>query len=168
MENLLTPDKGLILWTLASFLVLVFVLGKFAWKPLIGALSDREQGIRRAIEEAASARQTADQLRSQYEAELAKGQSKVQEMLSLAQADAQRARDQILKQAQEEAQRIASQTRSQMEEDKAKIARELRRDVAGISIQAAEKLLRHSMNAKEQEALLQEFFKEIDKEGRKS
>ena len=164
MESLLTPDKGLMIWTVVTFLVLVFVLGKVAWKPLIAALSEREAGIRRAIDDAAKARQSAEELRAQYEAELAKGQDKAAALLAQAQADGQKAREQILREAQEEAQRLAAQTRRQLEEDKAKIARELRAEVAGVSVRAAEKLLRHAMNAKEQEALLQEFFKDLEKE----
>jgi F-type H+-transporting ATPase subunit b len=163
MENLLTPDKGLMFWTIISFLALVFVLAKFAWKPLLMALRDREMGIRQAIDDAANAKLTADQLKARYEAELAKGQFKVQEILDQAKADAQRVRDQLLNESQEESRRMVSQTRRQLEEDKAKISRELRQEMAGISVKAAEKLLRHAMNAKEQDALLQEFFKDLEK-----
>lgn len=164
MENLLSPDKGLIIWTLVTFVFLVFVLGKVAWKPIIGGLNDREKGIRNAISDAEKARVTAEQLRAQYESELAKGQEKVQQLLQQAQSESQKLRDQILKEAQEEAQRLAAQTRRQLDEDKAKISRELRQEVAGVSIKAAEKLLRHAMDAKTQETLMQEFFKDLDKE----
>lgn len=164
MENLLSPDKGLMIWTVVTFVVLVFILGKVAWKPLIGALEAREAGIKKAIGDAEAARKAAEQLKAQFEADLAKGQERSQQMIAQAQAEAQKVRDQILKDAQEEAQRLAAQTRRQLEEDKNKISRELRQEVAGVSIKAAEKLLRHAMNAKEQEALLQDFFKELDKE----
>lgn len=164
MERLLSPDTGLMVWTITTFVILVFILGKVAWKPLLTSLNEREAGIRKAISDAEKARITADQLKAQYEAELAKGQERSQQMVAQAQAEAQKLRDQILKDAQEESQRLAATTRRQLEEDKAKISRELRAEVAGISVKAAEKLLRHAMNAKEQENLLQEFFKDLDKE----
>ena len=60
MERLLQPDTGLMIWTVVTFLGLVLVLGKFAWKPLLQALNEREAGIKRAIEDAQGARAAAE------------------------------------------------------------------------------------------------------------
>ena len=166
METLLNPDKGLLIWTVVSFVVLVLVLGKFAWKPLLAALQEREAGIRKAIEDAASARLSADQLKTQYERELASAQDHAAGLLSQAKRDAQKVRDQLLKEAENDARRLTEQTKKQLEDEKLKISRELRQEVAGLSVKVAEKLLRHSMNAKENEALLQGFMKELDQEGK--
>src|SRR5450755_126051 len=106
MENLLTPDKGLIIWTIVSFIVLVLLLSKVAWKPLIQALNDREAGIRKAIDDAASAHKAADQLKAQYEQELAKAQEKAAGFISQAQAEAQKLREQMLKDAEADACRL--------------------------------------------------------------
>jgi F-type H+-transporting ATPase subunit b len=164
METLLTPDKGLIIWTIVSFAVLVLLLGKVAWKPLIQALKDREDGIRKAIDDASSARRSADQIKAQYEQELAAAQGKAAGFISQAQAEAQKLREQMLKETEAEARRITEQTKRQLEEEKSKLSRELRQEVAGLSIRVAEKLLRHSVNAKEQEALVQGFLKDLEKE----
>src|SRR5439155_16979277 len=102
-ETLLTPDKGLIIWTIVSFAVLVLLLSKVAWKPLIQALKDREDGIRRAIDDAASARKTADELKNQYEQELAQAQDKAADLISQAQGEAQKLREQMIKDAEAEA-----------------------------------------------------------------
>lgn len=168
MENLLTPDKGLMIWTIVTFIALVLVLGKFAWKPLLQALKEREDGIRRAINEAQGARQTADHLKAQYEQELAQGQEKVNALLKQAQGEAQKLREQMLKDAEADARRLSEQTKRQLEEEKAKLSRELRQEVAGLSVMAAEKLLRHSINAKEQDALLAEFFKDLDNQPKRT
>lgn len=164
MERLLQPDTGLMVWTVIIFLGLVFVIGKFAWKPILQALNEREAGIRRSIEEAQAARQTAEQLKVQYEKELAEGQSKAQVLLNQAQAEAQKVREQIVKQAQEESERLSAQTKRQLEEEKFKLVRELRGEVASLSVKAAEKLIRHQMNQKVQDELLQEFFKDLEKQ----
>jgi len=164
MENLLTPDKGLIIWTIVSFAVLVLLLSKVAWKPLIQALKDREDGIRKAIEDAASAKSSADQIKAQYEKELANAQAKAAGFISQAQAEAQKLREQMIKDAEAEARRLTEQTKRQLEEEKAKLSRELKADVAGLSVRVAEKLLRHSMNAKEQENLVAGFMKDLEKE----
>jgi F-type H+-transporting ATPase subunit b len=164
MERLLQPDTGLMIWTVVTFLCLVFVLKKFAWKPLLQALNDREAGIKRAIDEAQSARQTAEQLKAQYEKELAQGHDKVQVLLAQAAADAQKVRERMLKEAEEDAQRLSASTRRQLEEEKAKVLRDIRKEVAGLSILAAEKLIRHSMNQKAQDELLNDFFEDLDKQ----
>ena len=164
METLLTPDKGLIIWTIVSFAVLVLVLGKFAWKPLLAALQEREAGIRKAIDDASNARRSADQLKAQYEQELAKAQDNAAGMLSQARVEAQKVREQLLKDAEADARRLTEQTKRQLEEEKAKLSRELRQEVAGLSMKVAEKLLRHSVNAKENEALVQGFIKDLEKE----
>jgi F-type H+-transporting ATPase subunit b len=162
MERLLQPDTGLMIWTVVTFLCLVFVLKKFAWKPLLQALNDREAGIKRAIEDANSARQTAEQLKAQYEKQLAQGQEQMNTLIAQAANDAQKVRERLIKEAEAEAQRLAESTRRQLEEDKNKVVRDLRKEVAGLSILAAEKLLRHSMNQKTQEDLLKDFFDDLD------
>ena len=164
MENLLNPDKGLIIWTIVSFAVLVLLLSKVAWKPLLQALKDREDGIRKAIGDAASARQSAEKLQIQLQQELAKAQDKAAGMIAQAQAEGQKLREQMLKDAEAEARRLTEQTKRQLEEEKSKLSRELRQEVASLSVKVAEKLLRHSVNVKEQEGLVAGFIKDLDKE----
>lgn len=164
METLLTPDKGLIIWTIVTFMVLVFVLGKVGWKPILEALKSREEGIRRAIEEAQAARQAAEQMKASYEKDLAAAQAKAQAMVTQAQAEAQKLREKLMKDAEADVQRLRDQTQRQLEEEKAKLVRELRKEVAGLSILAAEKLVRHTMSPKVQDELLEDFFKDLDEQ----
>ena len=165
MDKLLNPDTGLMVWTIVTFFVLVILLGKVAWRPLLQALKDREDGIRRAIDDASQARASAEQLKAQYEDELKRSQEKAQAMLTQSQAEGQKIRERLIKEAEAEAQRLSEQTRRQLADEKEKLARELRREVASLSVRVAEKLLRHTVNVKEQETLVQQFIKDIDKEG---
>lgn len=164
MENLLNPDTGLIIWTIVSFAVLVLLLSKVAWKPLIKALKDREDGIRKAIDDASNAKTSAEQTKAQYERELAQAQDKAANFIAQAQAEAQKLRDQMMKDAEAEARRLTEQTKRQLEEEKLKLSRELKQEVASLSIRVAEKLLRHSVDAKEQEGLVSGFMKDLEKE----
>jgi F-type H+-transporting ATPase subunit b len=164
MESLLTPDKGLIVWTVITFVLLLVVLSRFGWKPLLQSLEERERGIRKAVDDAAAARLEAERLRAQLEKDLSESQSRVQAILKEAQADAQKVREQIVKDAQSESQRLTEQTRRQLEEEKTRLMRELRAEVAGLSLAVAEKLLRKTMTAKDQENLIQEILKDLDKE----
>lgn len=164
MENLLNPDTGLIIWTIVSFTFLVLLLGKVAWKPLLASLKEREDGIRKAIGDASSARLSAEQMQSQLKIELAQAQDKAAAMMVQAKAEAQKFREQLLKDAEAEARRLTEQTTRQLEEEKSKLSRELRQEVSSLSLKVAEKILRHSMNAKEQEGLVAGFMKDLDKE----
>lgn len=166
MENLLNPDTGLIIWTIVSFTLLVLLLGKVAWKPLIAALKEREDGIRKAIGDAADSKKSAEDMKAQLEKELASAQDKAAAMIAQTQKEAQKLREQMLKDAETESRKMLDQTRSQLEEEKQKITRDLRQEVAGLSVKVAEKLLKHSMNNKEQENLVGGFIKDIEKEAK--
>src|SRR5882672_8514657 len=128
METLLNTDKGLIIWTIVTFVVLVLLLSKVAWKPLIQALKDREEGIRKAIEDAASAKSSAEQIKAQYERELASAQEKAAGFISQAKAEAQKLREQMIKDAEAEARRLTEQTKRQLEEEKSKLSHQLREE----------------------------------------
>ncbi len=164
METLLNPDKGLIIWTIISFAALVLLLSKVAWKPLLAALKEREDGIRKAIDDATRAREAADHLKAQFEQELANAHDKAANLIDQAQAEGQKIREQMLKETEAEARRLTEQTKRQLEEEKSRISRELKADVAGLSVQVAEKLLRHVVNAKEQDHLVAGFIKDLEKE----
>jgi F-type H+-transporting ATPase subunit b len=135
-----------------------------AWKPLLAALKEREDGIRKAIEDATQARISADQLKAQYQQELASAQDKAANLIAQAQTEGRKIREQMLKDTEAEARRLTEQTKRLLEEEKSKLSRELKADVAGLSVQVAEKLLRHSMNAKEQDNLVAGFIKDLEKE----
>ncbi len=162
MENLLNPDTGLIIWTIVSFTLLMLLLGKVAWKPLIASLKEREDGIRKAIDDAAQSKQSAEQLKIQLEKELAVAQDKASAMIAQAQAEGQKLRDQMLRDTEAETRKLMEQTKNQLEEEKKKITRDLKQEVAGLSVKVAEKLLRHTMNAKEQEGLVSGFMKDLE------
>jgi F-type H+-transporting ATPase subunit b len=164
VDTLLNPDIGLAIWTISTFLILLFVLSKFAWKPLIKVLQDREQGIRRSIDDAASAKQSAESLKAQLEADLNSARDKVNVMIAQAQGDAQKIRDQIVREAELQSQRMMEQTRVQMEQEKDKALQDLRKEVTRISLNITEKILRQSPGAmKDQAPMIEGFLKDLDK-----
>jgi F-type H+-transporting ATPase subunit b len=164
VETLLTPDIGLIFWTMATFLVLVAVLGKFAWKPLLKVLEDREQGIRRSIDDASSAKQSAESLKAQLESELRAARDNVSAMIAQAQTDAQKIRDKMQADAERQSQRMLEQTRRQMEQEKEKALQDLRKEVTRLSLDIAEKVVRQAPGVlKDQAPLVEGFLKDLEK-----
>ncbi|MBI4051283.1 MAG: F0F1 ATP synthase subunit B [Elusimicrobia bacterium] len=163
MEKLLSPDIGLSIWTAVTFLLLVLLLGRAAWRPLVQALEERERAMRTEREAAEAARKSAEEIKAQLDRELAQIQHKTQELLAQAQREGATQRDQVIRAAQEEALRMAEKTRIQLEEEKNRLVRELRNEVAGLSVLAAEKLLKKSMDPAVQKNALEDFFKDMGK-----
>ena len=79
--DLITPELGLVFWTLVTFLILLFILRKFAWKPILGAVSDREEGIKDALASAEKARQEMENLTADNERILQEARAEREAML---------------------------------------------------------------------------------------
>src|SRR5574341_986220 len=101
--DILHPNVGLIFWTIVSFLILVFILGKFAWKPILLALQEREQKIRGALEQADKARAEAAELLRQNEKNMARAEEEYQKMMREAKALGEKTREEIVGKARAQA-----------------------------------------------------------------
>jgi F-type H+-transporting ATPase subunit b len=163
MDKLLNPDIGLMIWTVVTFVLVVFVLGRFAWKPLLQALEEREGRIRADIRSAEDARKAAEKLRGDYDAQLAQVEARTRELIAQAQKDAQRLREEMLKAAQDENARLTERTRQQLAEEQRRLVQELRAEVAEVSVKAAEKLIRKSVDKGLQDQFVKEALADFEK-----
>lgn len=163
MENLLTPNPGLIIWTWVTFLILVFVLGKTAWKPLLKVLEERENKIKDDLAAAAKAKDEMERMKAQFDSERLEAEAKTQSLLNQARDEAGKVRDEIVKTAQAEAKNLLEKTKKQLEEEKERLSKELRNEVAGISLAAAEKILKKNLDQKSNEKLVEEFLENLPK-----
>lgn len=133
---------GYILTQVGSFLILLFLMTKFLFKPIQGLLEERRERIRRAIEDAERERQEAERLRSEYEQHLAQIEDEARRRIQEAMQEAYAARDELLAQARADAQRMLERVRRELEHEREKILIELRDFIADISIAVANKALR--------------------------
>ncbi|OGR83837.1 MAG: ATP synthase F0 subunit B [Elusimicrobia bacterium RIFCSPHIGHO2_01_FULL_64_10] len=168
MENLLKPDIGLMFWTLVTFLIMVVILKKIAWGPLLKALEDREAAIRGEIESARKGRLEMEGLKADYEKQLAGIEARTRQMLAEAEQKGARSREAVLKEAEREARAIADKTRQQLEAEKERLVRELRSQVGDLSVGIAEKLLRQAVDKKLQDKFIRDFVKDLDSRDRAS
>ncbi len=166
MDKLLNPEPGLMIWTIVTFISMVFLLKKFAWGPLLHSIEAREEKMRSEREAAEQARAEAQRIQADLEARLADIDAKSREMLAEAakQAEALRARHSA--EAKEEAERLMAKTRAGLEEEKRRLTVELRQEVASLSVAAAEKLVRKSVDAGVRKTVLDQFFEELGKAGK--
>src|SRR5882672_6607576 len=103
MNPLVQPDPGLYIWTILTFLVLVVLLAKFAWTPLIEALDDRQQSIRKALDDARKAKQELEAIHAESAKLLAQARSEAAEIVSRSRSDADRFREEMKDKARAEA-----------------------------------------------------------------
>lgn len=160
--ELITPDFGLIFWQLLVFGILFFLLAKFAWKPIINSLDEREQSIDEAIKLSENTRKEMAELKAGNE-----------QLIASARAD----RDAVIKQAKEAADamiaqaKLDAQTAAAQEIDKARVAFEqekvaavsaIRKEAANLSLELAEKVLKNQLKDKSaQEKLVSDWIAEV-------
>ncbi|GGD79897.1 F0F1 ATP synthase subunit B [Planktosalinus lacus] len=157
--DLVTPGFGLVFWTAITFLILLFILKKFAWKPILGAVSSREESIKDALAAAEAARREMENLqadnerilqeaRAEREAMLKEARDMKNKMIADAKEDAKLTADKMIAQAQEAIQ----------SEKKAAIA-ELKGQVASLSLEIAEKVVKQELSNKgQQEKLVEDML----------
>lgn len=147
--ELINPDLGLIFWMTLSFLILLFILSKFAWKPVIKMLNKREEKITEALNEANLAREQMKQLTADNERLLLQAKEERDAILNEARKISQKMYDDIKAKAQEEGQRIVEAAKNDIDVEKQKAIVEIKNTIAEISIEMAEKILQHELSDKE-------------------
>ena len=154
--DLVTPGFGLVFWTVITFLLLLFIMRKFAWKPILGAVSDREEGIKDALASAEKARQEMENLTADNERILQEARAEREAMLK----DARDMKNKIVADAKDEAQAQASkmieQAQAAIESEKKAAMAELKSHVAGLSVSIAEKVVREELSNKDKQLKLVE------------
>lgn len=160
--ELLTPAFGLFFWTLLVFLIIVFMLKKLAWKPILAAIKDREDSIEEALQTAAKARSEMNQLQASI-ADAKKEAAAERERIMKEAGEMKLAiLSQAKKDAQAEAGRIVDDAREAIQKEKAAAMSDIKSQVASLSLEIAEKVLvKKFENRTEQEALVQEYLKTI-------
>jgi F-type H+-transporting ATPase subunit b len=154
-------NPGLTLWAAITFLLLVVVLGKFAWGPIVKMLDEREKTIREAIDEAKKERAEAEKLLSEQKVALAQASREAAELAKRNQLEVEALRVELTARARKEADELVSGARKQIVEETSKAAAELRGMVADLAIAAAGKLLVSSLDEKAQRQLVDEYLRQL-------
>lgn len=144
--NLVTPDFGLLFWMVLSFAILLFILKKFAWKPVLKMIKEREDSIAKQLDAAKAAKEQMEQLNAENEKIMKQARAEREEMLREAKAT----KDKIVAEAQDaakiEADKIISAARAEIQAEKDAAMAELSEKVGQLSIEIAEKILRRELS----------------------
>jgi F-type H+-transporting ATPase subunit b len=158
---LLDPHVGLIIWTIITFLVVLFVLKKFAWPHLLTALDEREKRISDAIATAEQARQEAEEVLREHRQKLAAADEEARKIVTEAREAGANVRQTIVSQAREEAERMLDQARTSIESEKRSAIAELRRETAHLAVQAAGALIDANLDDEKNRGLVDDFIARI-------
>ncbi|MBK6521052.1 MAG: F0F1 ATP synthase subunit B [Bacteroidia bacterium] len=163
LASLVTPGIGLIFWTAIVFLLLLGILGKFAWKPILNAIKTREEGIEKALGAADTALKEVRELKSNNDKMLLEARNERDALMKEARETKESIVAEAKSKAQKDADRIMASAREQIINEKNAAVAELKNQVASLSIEIAEKILRSDLSTDEkQKALVSNLMKDVN------
>lgn len=161
--DLITPDLGLVFWTGLTFIILMFILTKFIWKPIMAAVNKREDNIQEALDMAKKTKAEMEKLQTQNANLLKEARIERDEMIKEAKITSDGMIDSAKNKAKEEADKIVENARISIEAEKNAAVAELKNQVATIALEIAEKIIRQELSSDEkQKQLAESFAKDIN------
>jgi F-type H+-transporting ATPase subunit b len=159
---LIQVTPGLMIWTIVCFLVVLFVLKRYAFAPIQKTIDDRRERIRDAIDEADKARQEARNLLEEHRKLIGQAKTEAEEILGEARKVADSQRERVREETELDRQRRLEETRRQIEQATHQALGQIRDEVGKLSVLAAEKITRKSLTEDDQRRLIDEALSEID------
>ncbi len=161
--ELLLPKLGMMIWTLIAFLIVFFILAKYAWKPIVGSLQERQNNIDDAILSAEKVRKEMSELKSENEELLAKAREERSQMMR----DAKETRDGIIaearEQAKEEMNKIVADAQAVIHQQKMAAITDLKNQIGNLVLEVSEKVIRRELtNQGEQEKYINELTQNVE------
>ncbi len=163
MNNpLVTPDPGLFIWTIVTFLVLVALLAKFAWRPLLAALERREKLIARAIDDSEKARADLERVQQDAAKILADARVEGEAIVTRSRAAADRLGEELRQKASAEAAGILKKAEREIQLETTRAIEQVRREAVELSVAIASKILHRNVSAEDNRALIEDSLRQLD------
>jgi F-type H+-transporting ATPase subunit b len=161
--NLVKPEYGLIIWTTVTFLLLAFLLSRVAWKPLLGAIEEREKTISESLDGAKRERDEAAKLLDEHKQLVAQSHRERAEVLEQAQKEAERLKDDLMTEARAQKDQMLAKTEEQLQASLEQARNELRVLAADLAVQAAGRLLDRNLDDATQRKLVEEHLADLER-----
>ena len=158
---MLDINPGLIIWTMITFALLVVVLGKFAWKPILQALHTREQEIADALKKAEEAKKDAERMMQENKIAMEKAGNETSRLIAEGRAMAEQLKNDIVAKANESAKKMLEQAKDEIGREKESAMAQLRSEVADLSISVAEKILDESLDGAKQKKMVDKVLQQL-------
>jgi F-type H+-transporting ATPase subunit b len=162
MDNpLVQPDPGLFIWTILTFLGLVAILTKLAWRPLLAALDSRQNAIRKSLDDADQARRELERLNQESALILNKARAEADQIIVSGRSDAERLREDLRQKARTEADAIVKNAERQIQLEAARALQQIRSEAVDLSVMIASKLIQRNLTKEDNERLIEEALKQV-------
>ena len=159
---LVSPDIGLMIWTLLVFAISMFVLAKLAFPRIGAALDKRQRAIEESIENSERVRREADQLLAEYRERLGDARSQADEIVARARKTGEAHETEVLAEARGKREEMMAQTRRDIDAETRRAIQEIRKEVADLTVAATEKVTRKTLTEEDQKRLVEEALSELD------
>lgn len=157
----LDVNPGLIIWTVVTFILLLLILKKIAWKPILNSLSERENFIKESLEKADKAQKDAEKLIADNRANLSKAEEEAQKIIEQSRDLAEKLKTQILDESRLQAKKMIADAAGEIERKNAEAFSKLKSQVADIAVNAAEKILRDNLDKDKQVKLVNKYLDDL-------
>jgi F-type H+-transporting ATPase subunit b len=159
---LVSPNVGLMIWTLIVFGVSMWLLSKYAWPRIAEALDKRQHAIEESIDSAERTRREADQLLAEYRERLTEARSQADDIVTRARRTGEAAEAEIVAEARSKREEMMEQTRREIESETRRAIQQIRAEVADLTVAATEKVTRKSLDDADHRRLVEEALSELD------
>ena len=163
MDNpLVQPDPGLFIWTILTFLVLLWLLAKFAWRPLLQALESRQELIRKSLDDAQEARRELERLHLESAQILKEARVQADSIITQTRSDGERLREEMRQKARAEADTIVRTAERQIQLETARALQQIRHEAADLSVMIASKLIQRNLSKEDNERLIEDALNQVE------
>jgi F-type H+-transporting ATPase subunit b len=159
---LVSPNVGLMIWTLLVFGISLWILGKFAFPRISEALEKRQHAIEESIDASERTRREADKLLQEYRERLAEARNQAEEIVTRARKTGESTEAEIVADARVKREEMMEQTRREIEAETRRAIQQIRNEVADLTVLATEKVTRKSLTGEDQRRLVEEALSELD------
>jgi len=155
-------NLGNAIWTLAIFVIVIIVLGKFAWGPILGLLQQREEFIHQALAGAKQDRDAAEASLKEYSAKLHSAHAEAAAIIEETRRDAERLREEVRQRAKGEADKMITNAQRQIQLETSRALEQIRREAVDLSVMIASKIIQRNLSKEDNERLIDEALKQVE------
>lgn len=160
-KGLLRVEPGLLIWTVITFIVLMTILWKAAWKPVVEALDARAEKVRSDIENADRSRQEAEKLLAQHKSMMDNAKNEAGKIISDSRAEAEKLKTEIIDKATADAKDVSDRAKREIELAKDRALADIKAEVVTLSTEIAAKIINKNLNPDDQKALVEETLNKV-------
>jgi F-type H+-transporting ATPase subunit b len=163
MDNpLVQADPGLFIWTIVTFLLLLWALKKIAWGPLLQALETRQNAIRKSLDDAQQAKQELERLNAESAQIIARARQESDAIITQSRSDGDRLREEIRQKARTEADLIVKNAERQIQLETSRALEQIRHEAVDLSVMIASKIIQRNLTREDNERLIDDALKQVE------